>query len=793
MEYLLLACSDVPDFSQQWGEQAMRWATACPVRHLACRSLQIFRIVMPVFTPKMLADILARLSNTVCDPNMEVQGFALDILFTLQAMVHSLDASKILLFPQIFWASLAILESRLDVEFQQAAVLLGDILSLVNLDDPSSMEILEINKPSFAEHPEFELQRILLRGLSLAATQEVAFGVLEKLMAVQNDHLIAPSKHRWLFTMLGIVPFILKMDSRGLQAAESLSQRLSSILPIFSRLFGSFSRQKFRNLDDFYAQFCSALRESFSPEDFTSGLKFLTSLLTREDLDFRKRILHFTKFFLSECKLISPVPMKGSNALILPFMALVKTPELLDEALDVLDSVMSLGEGDSQLKNLLSAKRIEQLIAEHTMTEKDTSLYWQVNDAQTKNTRNALASVVASFVGLLNESVSFKMPASMDYLSPLPIEEELKEESGFVPEQVMDQDIVSALQDLDEYFREEGAMPSHNTLVRDRNKRLTLIGVKSSGLRQQLSTESEDIVVDDLETDEAETLPPLVPHNKEDLTLSRQSLAVSLTVLPGFDETHDLTRGGKSVDRGPQQILDLYEDDESISGSEKGLPLDKTGDPLSHWTHTYSALGSQPTFDRVLSMLEINRLFLETVTESVRNQLKAWLLLLNAPFLLKCSRLFKQVEGALPLSRIDDVDEAVDQFALQDVDGCQQLYAGLREDLEAIEVWRHNWMACGEKADRALKVVRARPPLPPKPHAVPRSVTHGDLALSPAIPPRKLSLSNDNLQKLQEEEPSQEQVSLTTAYMDTFLQLVSNVASFQVHTASCLFSCRVHL
>ena len=38
-----------PDLRQRWGETALKWATCCSVRHLACRSFQCFRALMPHF------------------------------------------------------------------------------------------------------------------------------------------------------------------------------------------------------------------------------------------------------------------------------------------------------------------------------------------------------------------------------------------------------------------------------------------------------------------------------------------------------------------------------------------------------------------------------------------------------------------------------------------------------------------------------------------------------------------------------------------------------------------------
>lgn len=63
-----------PGIKEQWGRLSLTWATSCPVRHLACRSFQIFRCVLTSLDQYMLGDMLARLSNTIADEDPEIQS-----------------------------------------------------------------------------------------------------------------------------------------------------------------------------------------------------------------------------------------------------------------------------------------------------------------------------------------------------------------------------------------------------------------------------------------------------------------------------------------------------------------------------------------------------------------------------------------------------------------------------------------------------------------------------------------------------------------------------------------------
>ncbi|KAH9822443.1 hypothetical protein DFH28DRAFT_1119418 [Melampsora americana] len=77
----------ITDFRQQWAKVAIEWATQCPVRHVACRSLQVLRILGLPVDSNLLAELLIRLSNTASDPSQEIQLFALEVLTTLSASV----------------------------------------------------------------------------------------------------------------------------------------------------------------------------------------------------------------------------------------------------------------------------------------------------------------------------------------------------------------------------------------------------------------------------------------------------------------------------------------------------------------------------------------------------------------------------------------------------------------------------------------------------------------------------------------------------------------------------------
>ncbi|POW16963.1 hypothetical protein PSTT_00788, partial [Puccinia striiformis] len=93
-----------PDFSRNWTQVAVEWATQCPVRHIACRSLQVVRVLgLPVDTP-LLAELLL---------------FALEVLTTYSDCVK-ITTGNSALYAQLFWTGVSCLETANDLEFLES-------------------------------------------------------------------------------------------------------------------------------------------------------------------------------------------------------------------------------------------------------------------------------------------------------------------------------------------------------------------------------------------------------------------------------------------------------------------------------------------------------------------------------------------------------------------------------------------------------------------------------------------------------------------------------------------------
>ena len=330
-----------PRIRQQWGELALTWATSCPIRQLACRSFQVFRILSSRISPRMVSDTLARLSSTIASPSAEIQAFNLEVLRTFAAIVQNLTAAELHSNPQIFWCSVACLTTPFEDEFSEVIELLSHILDKTNLSDPSVVQHLVSFRPVDWVGPQPHLQSLLLVGLRSSKTDMMTFDLIRRLASSPLDDLIDTSSDRLLHGFISALPWMLHSTDVG-EPNEELAMMaldLAAIAdaqgnPSFSRLLTSFAHARFRSKDDFIRQASSLLRDSMS----THALDMLTLLLgfvlnTHDWI--REKSMAVLKLILQSPEMRAPLIIHGQE-LLQPLLRLVATKHAA-QALDVLD------------------------------------------------------------------------------------------------------------------------------------------------------------------------------------------------------------------------------------------------------------------------------------------------------------------------------------------------------------------------------------------------------------------------------------------------------------------------
>ncbi|EHL01572.1 putative Cell morphogenesis protein PAG1 [Glarea lozoyensis 74030] len=270
-----------PGVQERWGKLSLTWATSCPVRHLACRSFQIFRCILTSLDQPMLADMLARLSNTIADDDKDVQTFSMEILTTLKTLICKLEPSDLLNFPQLFWTTCACLDTINEREFLEALGMLEELMVRLDFSDPAVRCLLLDGRPPRWEGHFGGLQALVYKGLRSSVCSDLTLRVLNNLVQLPDDELIGDDS-RLLFAILGNFPGFLNamdqsnIDAKSIKTAEILAEVAeASGYSTISRALSGFAASRYRSSKDFLSQLVSALRETFFPQWDFGSLTFL--------------------------------------------------------------------------------------------------------------------------------------------------------------------------------------------------------------------------------------------------------------------------------------------------------------------------------------------------------------------------------------------------------------------------------------------------------------------------------------------------------------------------------------
>ena len=337
-----------PGIQEQWARLALSWATSCPVRHLACRSFQVFRCILTSLDQAMLADMLARLSNTIADDDADVQTFSMEILTTLKTLIFKLSPAEISSFPQLFWTTCACLDSINEREFLEALIMLEELLNKLAFSDADVRLQLTESRPSRWEGAFEGLQPLVHKGARSSLCYDLAMKTINILVQLPDDELIG-CDNRLLFAVLANFPRFLHTLDQGQIDVDvgQIALMLADVAEVqdchmISRVLASFSASRYRTGKDFLTQLVSAIRESFLPHRDFETLTFLMGLLTNSIPWIRVHTMRILCVIIPDMDMRKPEIASHGQDLISPLLRLLQTTEFCVQALEVLDHIMTM-------------------------------------------------------------------------------------------------------------------------------------------------------------------------------------------------------------------------------------------------------------------------------------------------------------------------------------------------------------------------------------------------------------------------------------------------------------------
>ncbi|KAI1650698.1 cell morphogenesis N-terminal-domain-containing protein [Daldinia loculata] len=396
-----------PGIKEQWSRLSLTWATSCPVRHLACRSFQIFRCILTSLDQLMLGDMLARLSNTIADEDTEIQTFSMEILTTLKTLISKLEPEKLVSFPQLFWTTCACLDSINEVEFLEAIEMLNEFLEKLDFHSPGIRNALMEGQPPRWEGSFEGVQPLLYKGLRSSLCLQPTLNILDKLVQLPSCDLIG-NDNRLFFSILGNFPRFLQVMEHGpidegtLQTAEILfavaeAQGLSSICAAL----GAFMESRYPSSKEFMVQLLAALREIFLPQLDFQMLTMILGFLTNSLPSVKIMTMRLLCVIIPEIEMRKPEIASHGSDLISPLFRLLQT-EYCMGALDVLDNIMTMS-GTPMDKHYVRMSMTSAASKDRKDYETTQSLFGIPEDSgwsipvPAKKTENTRANIHAAF------------------------------------------------------------------------------------------------------------------------------------------------------------------------------------------------------------------------------------------------------------------------------------------------------------------------------------------------------------------------------------------------------------
>ncbi|KAL8949490.1 MAG: hypothetical protein Q9222_004399 [Ikaeria aurantiellina] len=335
-----------PRLQEQWPRIILNWATSCPVRHIACRSFQLFRCTLSSLDQPMLADMLARLSNTIADEEIDVQNFSMEILTTLKTIIGALEPADLLKYRQLFWATCACLHTVCEKEFGETLGMLDKLLDKMDLKDVTIIKALQEGKPEKWHDPFEGIAPLVHKGFKSESSLDQSLTLFDKLIQLPDSELIGDGS-RLLFGTLANLPCFMHCFDVGFGSSqESYIRSARTLVAVaeaqdhqeISMVLNAFVNQRYVDSREFQAQLLSGLRRTFFPMWELKTLIFLFGLLTNRLHWYKTKILEILCVILPHIDTRrSDIASHGAD-LISPLLRLLQT-KYCPQALEVIDHI----------------------------------------------------------------------------------------------------------------------------------------------------------------------------------------------------------------------------------------------------------------------------------------------------------------------------------------------------------------------------------------------------------------------------------------------------------------------
>ncbi|MBW0481985.1 hypothetical protein O181_021700 [Austropuccinia psidii MF-1] len=454
----------LPDFGQNWAKVTIEWATQCPVRHAACRSLQVFGAIASSVNPTLLGELLVRLSSTASDPSPDIRLFALEVL-TTYSIYAKLQPVNNAILAQLFWIGVSCLETSNDLEFLESIDLLKAILN--SIEGNTCLEIAT-SRPKSWEFDSGPIRALVVKGLRSSQTCQATWSLIKSLLSVPDHFRIIDWINGGLaFLYVACLPWCLQILETGVMQYEmdeialKLGELASSMgMDGLSRVMISFSKNRFRTKEDFLRQAVNGIREYFLPKFGSEILIVYLGLLCNPLEWLRVKTLVVLKLFVRMIEPSSAEMMELGYDLLTPLLNLLHT-NVSHLALDILAEPLPT---KSRAGNGKKNNFTEEGLLKNVFGTPDETGWCVPNPQDTmKLTRSKLTDVANTFtMSFISENLTRPIPVEFTHEWNHEVDQSLdvQTQSDFAETNESFGDMVSTLHDLSDFFGQDSSNSS---------------------------------------------------------------------------------------------------------------------------------------------------------------------------------------------------------------------------------------------------------------------------------------------------------------------------------------------
>nr|GMC62253.1 protein furry homolog-like [Ipomoea batatas] len=363
------------DLRETWGAEALKWAMECTSRHLACRSHQIYRALKPPVTNDGCVSLLRCLHRCLGNPVPGVLGFIMEILLTLQVMVENMGPQKVILYPQLFWGCVAMMQTDYVHVYCQVLELFSRVIDRLSFRDRTTENVLlssmprdeldsnigdtsdfrHLGKPSplNSKAQLFEgVQPLVLKGLMSTVSHAVSVEVLLRITVPMCDSIFGDAETRLLMNITGLLPWLCLQLSQDtvvgpaspLQQQHQKACSVATNIAVWCRakslnelaaVFMAYSRGEIRNTITLLACISPLICNEWFPEHSALAFGHLLRLLEKGPLEYQRVILLMLKTMLQH----TPMDAAQTPHMYTIVSQLVEST-MCSEALSVLEALL---------------------------------------------------------------------------------------------------------------------------------------------------------------------------------------------------------------------------------------------------------------------------------------------------------------------------------------------------------------------------------------------------------------------------------------------------------------------